>query len=116
MGQQTCAEPLSCSVTVVLSRTANIARLPEAWPHRTCSVRGDAEASAAAGPNDLRAGAGLAGHSGPQGEYIVVLEDTQDVHNVIVCTQCSCIAWRDSTLRRAVTGRNRAFQLTLFRH
>jgi len=33
------------------------------------------------------------GYSGPQGEYIVVLEDTASVHNVIVCTQCSCTAW-----------------------
>jgi nitrile hydratase len=33
------------------------------------------------------------GYSGPQGEYIVVLEDTPAVHNVIVCTQCSCTAW-----------------------
>ena len=33
------------------------------------------------------------GYSGPQGEYIVVLEDTRDLHNVIVCTQCSCTAW-----------------------
>jgi nitrile hydratase len=33
------------------------------------------------------------GYSGPQGEYIVVLENTADVHNVIVCTQCSCTAW-----------------------
>ncbi len=33
------------------------------------------------------------GYSGPQGEYIVVLEDTPHVHNVIVCTQCSCTAW-----------------------
>lgn len=33
------------------------------------------------------------GYSGPQGEYIVVLEDTQELHNVIVCTQCSCTAW-----------------------
>src|SRR5262249_62133170 len=33
------------------------------------------------------------GYSGPQGEYIVVLEDTAHVHNVIVCTQCSCTAW-----------------------
>ncbi len=33
------------------------------------------------------------GYAGPQGEYIVVLEDTPDVHNVIVCTQCSCTAW-----------------------
>ena len=33
------------------------------------------------------------GYAGPQGEYIVVLEDTPAVHNVIVCTQCSCTAW-----------------------
>jgi nitrile hydratase len=33
------------------------------------------------------------GYAGPQGEYIVVLEDTPGLHNVIVCTQCSCTAW-----------------------
>ena len=33
------------------------------------------------------------GYAGPQGEYIVALEDTPDRHNVIVCTQCSCTAW-----------------------
>jgi nitrile hydratase subunit alpha len=33
------------------------------------------------------------GFSGPQGEYIVALENTPTVHNVIVCTQCSCTAW-----------------------
>ena len=33
------------------------------------------------------------GFQGPQGEYIVVLKDTPDLHNVIVCTQCSCTAW-----------------------
>lgn len=33
------------------------------------------------------------GYSGIQGEYIVVLEDTPTLHNVIVCTQCSCTAW-----------------------
>lgn len=33
------------------------------------------------------------GYSGPQGEYIVALEDTRERHNVIVCTQCSCTAW-----------------------
>jgi nitrile hydratase len=33
------------------------------------------------------------GYAGPQGEYIVVLADTPTVHNVIVCTQCSCTAW-----------------------
>ena len=33
------------------------------------------------------------GFEGPEGEYIVVLEDQPDLHNVIVCTQCSCTAW-----------------------
>ena len=33
------------------------------------------------------------GYAGPQGEYIVALEDTRERHNVIVCTQCSCTAW-----------------------
>lgn len=33
------------------------------------------------------------GYSGPQGEYIVVLENTPVVHNMIVCTLCSCTAW-----------------------
>jgi nitrile hydratase len=33
------------------------------------------------------------GYAGPQGEYIVVLEDTPLLHHVIVCTQCSCTAW-----------------------
>ena len=33
------------------------------------------------------------GYEGPQGEYIVVLENTPERHNVIVCTQCSCTAW-----------------------
>ena len=26
-------------------------------------------------------------------EYLVVLENTESVHNAIVCTQCSCTAW-----------------------
>ncbi|HBP0978961.1 nitrile hydratase subunit alpha [Comamonas sp. Y6] len=33
------------------------------------------------------------GYTGPQGEYTVVLEDTPDVHNIIVCTLCSCTHW-----------------------
>jgi nitrile hydratase len=30
------------------------------------------------------------GFKGPQGEHIVVLENTAAVHNVVVCTLCSC--------------------------
>jgi nitrile hydratase len=33
------------------------------------------------------------GFSGPQGEHIVVLENTADTHNVVVCTLCSCYPW-----------------------
>lgn len=33
------------------------------------------------------------GFEGPQGEYIVVIEDTPTQKNLIVCTQCSCTAW-----------------------
>ena len=33
------------------------------------------------------------GFKGPQGEHIVVVENTPDVHNVIVCTLCSCYPW-----------------------
>ncbi|MEJ2885252.1 nitrile hydratase subunit alpha [Actinomycetospora aeridis] len=33
------------------------------------------------------------GFAGPQGEHIVVLEQTDDVHHVVVCTLCSCYPW-----------------------
>ena len=33
------------------------------------------------------------GFEGPQGEHIVVLENTPTVHNVVVCTLCSCYPW-----------------------
>jgi nitrile hydratase subunit alpha len=33
------------------------------------------------------------GFKGPQGEHIVVLENTASVHNVVVCTLCSCYPW-----------------------
>src|SRR5271165_4906937 len=33
------------------------------------------------------------GFGGPQGEYMVVLENTPTVHNVVVCTLCSCYPW-----------------------
>ena len=42
---------------------------------------------------DATAACAELGFEGPQGEYIVALEDTADLHNVIVCTQCSCTAW-----------------------
>lgn len=33
------------------------------------------------------------GFGGPQGEHIVVVENTPRVHNVVVCTLCSCYPW-----------------------
>ena len=33
------------------------------------------------------------GYTGRQGAEMVVLENTPDVHNVVVCTLCSCYPW-----------------------
>jgi nitrile hydratase len=33
------------------------------------------------------------GYGGPQGEHMVVVENTAAVHNVVVCTLCSCYPW-----------------------
>jgi nitrile hydratase subunit alpha len=33
------------------------------------------------------------GYTGRQGERIVALENTPDVHNLVVCTLCSCYPW-----------------------
>ena len=33
------------------------------------------------------------GFSGLQGEDMVVVENTPDVHNIVVCTLCSCYPW-----------------------
>ena len=33
------------------------------------------------------------GFSGRQGEHMVALENTPDVHNMVVCTLCSCYPW-----------------------
>jgi nitrile hydratase len=33
------------------------------------------------------------GYTGRQGENIVALENTADVHNMVVCTLCSCYPW-----------------------
>jgi len=42
-----------------------------------------------------KGGAAIAelGYEGRQGEDIVVLENTPTVHNVVVCTLCSCYPW-----------------------
>ena len=33
------------------------------------------------------------GFTGVQGEDMVVVENTDEVHNVVVCTLCSCYPW-----------------------
>ena len=33
------------------------------------------------------------GFSGPEGGHMVVVENTPDVHNLVVCTLCSCYPW-----------------------
>ena len=33
------------------------------------------------------------GFGGRQGEHMVVVENTPDVHNLVVCTLCSCYPW-----------------------
>ena len=33
------------------------------------------------------------GYSGMQGEHMVVVENTPKVHNLVVCTLCSCYPW-----------------------
>ncbi|MEQ8496157.1 MAG: nitrile hydratase subunit alpha, partial [Gammaproteobacteria bacterium] len=33
------------------------------------------------------------GYGGLQGEHMVVVENTDSVHNVVVCTLCSCYPW-----------------------
>ena len=58
------------------------------------------------------------GFKGPQGEHIVVLENTPDVHNVVVCSLCSCYPWpllglppswyKDSAYRSRVVKEPRA--------
>ena len=33
------------------------------------------------------------GYSGIQGEHMVAIENTESVHNLVVCTLCSCYPW-----------------------
>jgi nitrile hydratase len=42
---------------------------------------------------DGTAAIGELGFKGPQGEHIVVVENTPAVHHVVVCTLCSCYPW-----------------------
>jgi nitrile hydratase len=33
------------------------------------------------------------GFGGPEGDHMVVVENTPSVHNLVVCTLCSCYPW-----------------------
>ncbi|MEX2393110.1 MAG: nitrile hydratase subunit alpha, partial [Actinomycetota bacterium] len=33
------------------------------------------------------------GFGGPEGDHMVIVENTPDVHNLVVCTLCSCYPW-----------------------
>ena len=43
--------------------------------------------------NDATAAIKEFGFSGLQGEDMVVVENTPEVHNLVVCTLCSCYPW-----------------------
>ena len=43
--------------------------------------------------DDATAAIAELGFSGPQGEHIVVVENTPTAHHVVVCTLCSCYPW-----------------------
>lgn len=42
---------------------------------------------------DATAAIASLGFSGRQGEHMVVVENTPEVHNMVVCTLCSCYPW-----------------------
>jgi nitrile hydratase subunit alpha len=43
--------------------------------------------------DDATAASAELGIAGPEGKHMRAVENTSTVHNVIVCTQCSCTAW-----------------------
>ncbi len=42
---------------------------------------------------DATAAIASLGYTGRQGEHMVAVENTADVHNMVVCTLCSCYPW-----------------------
>jgi nitrile hydratase len=47
------------------------------------------------------------GFTGRQGEHMVVVENTPSLHNLVVCTLCSCYPWSVLGLPRSGTNRRR---------
>jgi nitrile hydratase subunit alpha len=42
---------------------------------------------------DASSAIGSLGYTGRQGEHMVALENTESLHNLVVCTLCSCYPW-----------------------
>jgi len=42
---------------------------------------------------DATEAANALGHSSPVGSHLIAVENTPEVHNVVVCTLCSCYPW-----------------------
>ncbi|HEY5105895.1 MAG TPA: nitrile hydratase subunit alpha [Caulobacteraceae bacterium] len=55
-----------------------------AWSDRAYKARLVADATAAIAE---------LGFAGRQGEHMIVVENTREVHNLVVCTLCSCYPW-----------------------
>jgi nitrile hydratase subunit alpha len=43
--------------------------------------------------NDATAAVAELGYAGPEGGHLVAVENTKRVHNLVVCTLCSCYPW-----------------------
>ncbi|MEO7339052.1 MAG: nitrile hydratase subunit alpha [Caldimonas sp.] len=43
--------------------------------------------------DDASAAIASLGYGGRQGEHMIAVENTPDVHNLVVCTLCSCYPW-----------------------
>jgi hypothetical protein len=48
---------------------------------------------------------GALGHVSRVGDHLVVIENTPERHNMVVCTLCSCYPWEMLGLRRSGTSR-----------
>lgn len=65
-------------------------------PHNGAKVVAKAWADSSYGKwlfEDATAAIASLGYTGRQGEHIVALENTPKVHNLVVCTLCSCYPW-----------------------
>jgi hypothetical protein len=56
---------------------------------------------------DATAAISTLGIMGRVGDHLVAVENTERVHNMIVCTLCSCYPWEVSACRRPGTSRRR---------